>query len=327
MAPPQLQFTTLDVFTTTKFAGNPLAVVQVPPDARSQLTQEDKQRIAREFNLSETVFLYTGDDEAATSRDISIFTIFSELPFAGHPTVGTATLVLKELGWSHVDTLVTKAGPIKISPVAGGMKVQASIPHDVHFHKRTLGVIMDDTSLGDAHSIIRQGLSDDPEIRQAELSGAVVSIVKGMTFVLVELPSLEHLAKVNAGKRIIFKDIMPNLLDEGSWSESFVSRYYYVAEADESSNPGLWKGQTRMVELDFEDPATGSAACTLASYLSLSGKASLNDKDHVRFEIVQGVEMGRRSEIFVTISTEQGGAKIKELVLEGAAVPVMEGTI
>ncbi|KAJ4359269.1 hypothetical protein N0V85_009457, partial [Neurospora sp. IMI 360204] len=221
--PLTLTYLTVDVFTSTRYLGNPLAVVLIPASLRPRLTQDVKQRIAREFNFSETVFLHTLDDEArdglsVTSREIDIFTIEEELPFAGHPTVGTAYLVLNHLGWKHVDTLVTKAGPIAIRPLEGeGERVKATIPHAVHVHSQTLGGILGGQAgavKAETETMINAALSDDPEIREAELTGPVVSIVRGMTFLLAKLPSLEHLAKVSTAKRLDFNKV-EGLLDKG----------------------------------------------------------------------------------------------------------------
>ncbi|KAK3944380.1 WD40-repeat-containing domain protein [Diplogelasinospora grovesii] len=329
----QLDFVTLDVFTDTRFSGNPLAVVFVPAKLRPRISQETKQRIAREFNLSETVFLHTLESEPdaeVTSREIDIFTIEEELPFAGHPTIGAAYTVLRHLGWTQVDTLLTKAGPIRIaSQGAGTGSVKAAIPHAVHIHQQTLGrILQSESAPSDACAAIENALSDDPEIRAAELAAPPVSIVRGMTFLLVRLPSLEHLARVSTAKRLDLGKV-PGLLDVGDWQKSFVARYYYVPTNEPDTQVGResqeWAIRTRMVELGFEDPATGSAACTLASYLTISLKAVHG----VRLAIVQGVEMGRRSEIRVdaTAETDNGGVRIKELFLGGETVMLMGGRI
>lgn len=329
-----LRFVTLDVFTETRFEGNPLAVVFVPAALRERVDQATKQRIAREFNLSETVFLHTFDDEpntGATTRQMDIFTPEEELPFAGHPTIGTAALVLHRLGWGHVDTLLTKAGPIRIEPLAAGQPprrgVRAAIPHAVHVHQQTLGSVLALASTADAvREAIERGLSSDPEIRAAELAAPAVSIVRGMTFLLVRLPSLEHLAR--AGGRLDFALVGDSLLDEGEWRGGFVARYHYVpvAESLEADGRRRFAVQARMAELAFEDPATGSAACALASYLAMRGEADRG----ARFEIVQGVEMGRRSEIVVDVAARMepsGEMRVREIFLGGTAVEVMSGEV
>ncbi|KAK3494236.1 Diaminopimelate epimerase-like protein [Neurospora hispaniola] len=328
--PITLTYLTVDVFTSTRYLGNPLAVVLIPASLRPHLTQDTKQLIAREFNFSETVFLHTLDDEArdgltSTSREIDIFTIEEELPFAGHPTVGTAYLVLNHFGWKHVDTLVTKAGPITIRPTTEG-RVKATIPHAVRVHRQTLGGVLNGQKEGEVKDMIEAALSDDAEIREAELNGPVVSIVRGMTFLLVKLPSLDHLAKVPKAKRLDFSKV-EGLLDKGEWEGGFVSRYYFVPmEGEKEGENGRkeFKFRTRMVELGFEDPATGSAACTLASYLTVSGR----EMGGARFEVTQGVEMGRQSEIEVettAVEGENGEVKVKDLYLGGTAVVVTKG--
>lgn len=224
-----MQFITVDVFTDTSFLGNPLAVIIVEDKERAALGKEKQQLIAKEFNLSETIFLYLrpGEtlqhpDRSSSVREVSIFTIESELPFAGHPTIGSTYLLLQHLGWDFIDTIIPPCGPIRISKSADG-RVTASIPHDVHLHSRTLRSLYE---LGDKDvtAQIKPALHEDDAIRTAELDAPIFSIVKGMTFLLVELPSLEHLAKVDVRKRLDLGDYV-SLLDAGSWGHGFTARY------------------------------------------------------------------------------------------------------
>jgi predicted PhzF superfamily epimerase YddE/YHI9 len=182
---------------------------------------------------------------------------------------------------------------------------------------------------------------------------SIVSIVKGMTFVLVELDNLEALDLATlAGKSLQLRG-----LDEG-WDTGFVGTYFYVytgqsekgastvhtrmiegtressatgsAATDlaaylsltSKSKRGATTLRARMIEGPMEDPATGSAASDLAAYLSLK-KGSSNEM--LSYEIVQGVEMGRRSEIFIDV--EMGKDDISKVFLEGGAVRVMEGRL
>ncbi|RYO74335.1 hypothetical protein DL764_010860 [Monosporascus ibericus] len=286
----ELQFFTLDVFTNTRLEGNPLAVVSVPSTLKEKLSQETKQKIAKEFNLSETVFLHEGSNADSTERHIDIFTIESELPFAGHPTIGTSVLVKYHLHPS-VNTLVAKCGPIGLETGAGDY-IRAKIPHNAHLHAKTLGDVV-----GPDHP----GLSSHQAIREAELRAPVFSIVNGMTFLLVRLPSLEALGKVQT-TQLNFEELKEPLLDEG-WRDSFVARYYYV-DIDVKGDERLLR--TRMVAPGFEDPATGSAASALGAFLTLT-----EEKRSLKFEITQGVEMGRRSIIRIEtiIKEDSEGAK------------------
>ncbi|KAJ4397172.1 hypothetical protein N0V93_001396 [Gnomoniopsis smithogilvyi] len=330
-----MHFVTLDVFTDTPFLGNPLAIVVVEDKERSALDKDDnfdiKQLIAKEFNLSETVFLYlrpnetlSSPDRSSSEREMRIYTIESELPFAGHPTIGVAYLLRRHLGWDFVNTITPRAGPIHLTSTDNG-SVTARIPHDVHLHSRTLRTLYD---LGDKDitSQIHPALHDDQEIRDAELDAPMFSIVKGMTFLLVELPSIEHLGKVNLGKRLDLGNYV-SLLDAGSWGHGFTARYYYVRQAVAAAEDGTRTEtiRTRMVELGFEDPATGSAASALSCHLSLNG-----DVEEVRYRITQGVEIGRKSDIEVNVVSgvgEDGVRAIKEVRLGGSARVVMSGSI
>ncbi|KAG8677778.1 hypothetical protein FPOAC2_03920 [Fusarium poae] len=308
-----LKFTTLDVFTKTPFGGNPLAVVTIPPPSqRPTLTQDQKQRIAREFNLSETVFIHDVENRSESSkRQIDIFTPKAELPFAGHPTMSTA-IFLRSQG---VETIVAKAGEINIEFDTNG-SARAAIPHNVRLH---------------AHRLTQpeyEAGSDDQiaQVAAAENGARLFSIVKGMTFALVELPSLDMLGAAKIGA---MSYISGDLQDKG-WKHDFDSRrYYFVLLDSERSSDGnqlLQNLRTRLVKRTMEDPATGSAACALACYLALH-RFSI---DNIQFKITQGVEMGRESLITVDVTVEKNGdeeRKIKTVHLGGTAVEVMCGTL
>jgi PhzF family phenazine biosynthesis protein len=304
----ELPFITLDVFTTTKFKGNPLAVVTIPANLPSPPTQAQKQAIAREFNLSETVFVHDVDPTSGNDtnqRKIDIFLVNAEIPFAGHPTIGAAVSLLP-LG---VRTVVAKAGPIAITQT-GPRAVEASIPHDVRIHAKRLHQLSDDLTP-------TLDLSPDPIIRQAELNAPIVSIVNGMTFLLIELPSLDHLSRVNLNP----SSLAPGeLLDEG-WRKSFLGRYHFVRTGG-SSTGDVVTLRTRLVEPTLEDPATGSAASALCSYLSLtSGRGD----GLTRYEVTQGVEMGRESNIVINVGVK--GGKVETVTLAGTATQVMRGFV
>lgn len=161
--------------------------------------------------------------------------------------------------------------------------------------------------LGDAH---KQSLI------QVKEDYAITSIVKGMTFALVELESLEALELVALASR----SLTISGLDE-DWNETFLGTYFFVRTG--KNDRGVTTLRTRMIEGPLEDPATGSAASALTAYLSLTeGKPS----ETLKFELVQGVEMGRRSEIFIDIALTEDKT-ISELYLEGEAVQVMEGRL
>jgi PhzF family phenazine biosynthesis protein len=298
-----LNFTTLDVFTTKKFTGNPLAVCEIPSGVT--LTQHQKQTIAIEFNLSETTFLHpcSNPDAEIPEWNLDIFTVKTELPFAGHPTIGTACYILgkseKSKGRFNV-----KAGVIVLEYTNG--VARASIPHNTHIHSTT-------DLTASAMLNWQKGLQPFYP-STANLKLAVVSPVKGMNFAMVQLNTLEELAAVTLpGTELNFS------LDS-TWSFGPCFSKFFVKMPDQ--HDGITRLRTRMIEGSFEDPATGSACCGLAAYLVL--EEGVQDAT-VKFEILQAVEIGRPSEIGVEVTVE--GGEIKKVVLEGRSVRVMEGKI
>jgi PhzF family phenazine biosynthesis protein len=312
----KLEFLTVDVFTKKPYEGNPLAIVRVPHGV--SVTQNEKQRIAREFNLSETTFLHENAPESKEDIwTVDIFITSQELPFAGHPTIGTACYVLSRAAAERrIEDGVIEAGfQLKAGPVALRYDVvkktaKAAIPHDVHIHEKRWN--------RDELLTLQKGLASAHKNGGVVLQEnyPIVSIVKGMTFVLVELEDLEALAKVSlAGESVKIGG-----LDQG-WNETFVGMYFYVHTGN--SEDGAVQCRTRMIEGPLEDPATGSAASDLAAYLSLKNG---NPGESLRYEFVQGVEMGRRSGIFIeVVMSEDGG--IETVYLEGGAIQIMEGRL
>lgn len=301
---PELSFVTLDVFTQRRFAGNPLAVVSIPNG--QDVTTEQMQEIAREFNLSETVFLHEGSKtgNGLTEWRVRIFMTDHELPFAGHPTIGTACYALGTLANNaSKGRLLCKAGPIEVDYGSGLAK--ASIPHNVHIHKQAV------FSEEDVYRL-------QPNLSGKALGGIdIVSPVKGMTFVCVGLLDLETLGLVETtGVKP-----MPQLDDE--WNFGFAGSYFYV-HTGESRVDGDRKVQlrTRMLEGTLEDPATGSAACALSALLAMKRK-----KSKVSFEITQAVEMGRQSDIGVCVALNGDRASVKSIELSGSSVRVMSGSV
>ncbi|TKA23150.1 hypothetical protein B0A50_07180 [Salinomyces thailandicus] len=299
---PSLPFVTLDVFTSTRFRGNPLGLVKIPA-SQQDLPTPTLQNIANEFNLSETVFLYEGKTESdgVTEWRYRIFMTDQELPFAGHPTIGTACYALQTLaaGASKGGRLICAAGPVDVE--YDGSRAKCAIPHNVHVHASTAFSEKDLLEL-------QPSLRSERAIKAVE----VVSPVKGMNFICVELQTLEDLALVELGRKPVAR------LDE-DWNRGFTGGYYYVTLEEDEGRVLL---RSRMIEGSLEDPATGSAACALSSLLALKRR-----RRSTAFNITQGVEMGRRSDIGVNVTLKPGLDTVEKVELSGSAVKVTEGSI
>jgi PhzF family phenazine biosynthesis protein len=296
----KLSFTTLDAFTTTRYDGNPVSIVRVPASEKANLSQEQKQAIAAEFNLSEIVFLHLpADGSDYREVNIDIFTHQAEVPFAGHPTIGSSHYLLNELG-EKTEAVITKAGRIPIERDAQTGQVKAVIPQDFHIHKITY----------------------DSEL--AAKPAETTSIVNGMSFIFVPLPDLETLARADKNLNIVRygSTYDPIGLDQG-WQNGLVGTMYLVAQGTDEF--GRKKYRTRMFG-SREDPGTGSASSALGCYLALQEPQAAG-RGPFRFAFTQGVEMGRRNDIAVEVTRGDGGVGIEKVVLGGAAVKVMEGTL
>ncbi|KAI4167161.1 MAG: hypothetical protein LQ343_007428 [Gyalolechia ehrenbergii] len=293
-----VHFVTLDVFTENRFRGNPLAIVEVPLD--SDLSQQTKQHIAREFNYSETVFLYPPPSGGTVSnRRYDIFTTTEELPFAGHPTIGTLVYLFLDDNQAEPPansvTLQAKAGPIVAHFNRETRIAEASIPHNVRVHQTPVP--------------LQSILDIQPSMQKLEASiqpsCPLVSIVKGMTFVLINLPQTEDLAELTIGGPGIDRNTL-------RWDDGWEERKHI-------------RIRSRMIEpVCMEDPATGSAASTLGAYLAL--RRGLAGTAY-SFTIEQGIEMGRHSDIGVQVELDSSGNSVKNVILSGSAVKISRGTL
>lgn len=295
-------FHTLDVFTDTIFGGNPLAVLT---DARG-LSTEQMQRITREFNLSETVFVFPPED-AAHTRSVRIFTPGRELPFAGHPTVGTAHLLaatglipLTE-GETHI-VLEEGVGPVPVTiRVENGSPVSAQLTTAQAPEFRS-----DVPSSQEIAELLSLNLSD---IATGPLQTEAVSC--GVPFLMAALASRDAVSRAKLD-RSEWERILA-----GSWAKE-------VFLFDASAVSGGVPIRARMFAPDLgvgEDPATGSAGACLAAYLAKRA----TDGAALAWTVEQGFEMGRPS--ILSLSAEKMGGKIGAVRVAGESVLVSEGTL
>jgi trans-2,3-dihydro-3-hydroxyanthranilate isomerase len=298
-----VDYVTVDVFTQTVFGGNPLAVI---PDARS-IPEGRLQLIAREFNYSETAFVYPPDDPAHTAR-VRIFTPTDEIPFAGHPNVGTAFVLGRSddvFGKPIASEMVfeEKAGLVRIDLLRdGGDVVGARVlaPQRLELGQEVEGQVV-------ANCV---GLAAG-DIATAAHAPRIVSV--GLPIVVAELANLEALAAARPNA-----DAFAQAGARYWHSCDRFSTYLYVRTGN-----GVENLRARMfapLSNIPEDPATGSAAAALGAFL---GSLDLESESTIRVTITQGVEMGRPSRIEVDV--EKRGGQVERVSIAGYCVPVMRG--
>lgn len=187
--PLQLKFAVLDVFTSTPFTGNQLAIVHVPH--HDTLSQEQKQTTAKEFGFSETVFLYDLDNQDASSKaytfNYHIFTPSVELPFAGHPTIGAAYYLTS--GQAGIDipkdsslTLKARAGDVFVEQKEGGLVEVVVGAFDFKLHPP-----LHDATIKTAQT----ELKDEDFVNGIEGPEQIYSVVKGTSFFSLQVTSLD----------------------------------------------------------------------------------------------------------------------------------------
>lgn len=302
---PTVEFVTADVFTTERFAGNPLAVV---PDARG-LSDVQMQQIAREFGYSESTFVLPPDDPL-NSAHVRIFTPTMEVPFAGHPNVGTAFVLGQQqslFGKLVGDVLrfEEKAGIVEVSLRRNSGGVNAASIHAPR--PLEVGETVDVDLVAQCASL------DTRHIRTNQHLPLFASV--GLAFVLVELDSLEALADARPDLSAFRK-----AAGRHSGDGLGFSIFLYVRDAQ---RPGRIRSRM-FAPLDDvpEDPATGSASAALAAFLV----ARLPEADiESTLVIEQGVEMGRPSVIEVDVVKRMG--QPMDVRVSGACVFVMRGQI
>jgi trans-2,3-dihydro-3-hydroxyanthranilate isomerase len=296
----QRRYVTVDVFTDRPFGGNPLAVVL---DAEGLLTAQ-MQAIAREFNYSETTFVLPPRD-AAHDAEVRIFTVNSEIPFAGHPNVGTAYVLATRAKSPPARLLFEeKAGVVPVEILSEGGKVlSAELTAPQPLTRST------QVSAEQAAACLSLSAAD---VRTDRHAPHVISV--GLPFLAVELASREALrrARPNADA---FAKTFP--VDESD------AVYFYTRDVPDSEKP--CDVQARMFHPGAsglsEDPATGSATAAAAALLAeLDGRAD----GELKLRIGQGVDMGRPS-LLLTRVVKRGG-KVVSAHVGGGCAPMMEGT-
>ena len=288
-----------DIFTVTRFGGNQLAVL---PDARG-LSDEQMQKIAREFNLTETTFVFP--PEAGHTRKVRTFTTSTELPYAGHPNIGTAFALATAGEFGRIGSTIQvyfeeKAGvvPVAVSEHRGGrLTCRMAAPEKLSF-----GGVASPEAVAAAVSL------DAAEIVTDTHPPCVASV--GLPFLFAELRDRSALGRAEVDMKKLHA-----LTEEGVSPDV----HLYV-----HSNDDFDIRARVFAPLDGvpEDPATGSANCALAGMLSHYDEAP---NGRFRWRIAQGVEMGRPS--ILNAEAEKRGGTVVTTAIAGDCVMVAEGFI
>lgn len=298
-----LTFHTCDVFTDRPFAGNPLAIVLGADD----LSPAQMQTLAREFNLSETIFVQAPRDPAHTAR-VRIFFPTAEIPFAGHPTIGCAIHLATAAEAGDFDTrlvLEEEAGlvPVRVTRAGGVVRaefVAPVVPHGVENAPdraaalepgrlaRALGLAVDEIGFGGHAPGLWQG---------------------GPRFLYAPVASLDALGRARP---------MEPVWSEQMRAAGVDSVYLYTAGGGGDYRARMFSPTAGIPE----DPATGSASAILAAQLLAS--AALPEGE-TALTLHQGVEMGRPSVIGMTAVVR--GGRLTEVRIAGSAVPISEGRV
>lgn len=289
-------FYIVDVFAENKYEGNQLAVIRDAAD----IPDKAMQQIAKEMNYSETTFILS-DEERDRGYDVRIFTPAEEVPFAGHPTLGTAFIIQQEIIGKPLESLVLN------------LKV-GRIPVKFHYKDGDVDILW----MTQKPPVFGQTLEKDAVAESLGLEKSVVDerfpveeVSTGISFIIVPLKSLEAVKKARVN----------------------LDRFYALVENLESKCILIFCPQAYAKENDLnvrmfadffgvrEDPATGSANGCLAGYLV---KHRYFGKEKIDIRVEQGYEIGRPS--LLLLKAEQGAEDI-DVQVGGRVIPVARGTL
>ena len=300
------EFVQLDVFTKTPLTGNPLAIFT---DARG-LSDQQMQALAREMNLSETTFILPREPEveAEKGKRVRIFTVEEELPFAGHPTLGTALYLHR----------AASSAPEKISVDLNVGKIDIQFSADSSPSRTGVS----DRVAGNVFGEMRQRDPEfGPTLPRDKVAGVLRSdgneispewpsqiVSTGLPFAIVPIRDSKSLA-----------NLKPDLVRASALLKGTGARFiYFICPQDRQARREV---RARMFFYGGEDAATGSAAGCAVSWMVRHGLVRSDEQTLIH----QGVEAGRPSEIFVRALLEN--EKVSNVRVGGYAVEVLRGTL
>jgi len=299
------QFVQVDVFTQTPLSGNPLAIF---PDARG-LNDAEMQALAREMNLSETTFIFPRDaaTEARDGKKVRIFTVETELPFAGHPTLGTSLYLYAS------ESNQQKPAEIVLDLKAGKIPVRFTANSENAGSDRLDGQVFGEMRQRDPQfgsSLSREDVARTIGIAVGEISSEwpIQPVSTGLTFTIVPFRNRQMLS-----------DLKFSYIQAAEFLKKTGANLFYFLCPERRE--GRLEARARMFFYGGEDPATGSAAGCAASWMVQHGVAK-NDEQVV---IRQGVECRRPSDMHVRATREEGS--VTNVRVGGYAVEILRGTV
>src|SRR4029453_7075839 len=299
------EFVQFDVFTQTPLTGNPLAVFT---DARG-LDDNEMQALAREMNLSETTFILPRDPatEAQDGKKVRIFTVVEELPFAGHPTLGTAL----HLYASRAAPVSEQSDQITLDLKAGKIPVHFTANSENAGRNRADGQVFGEMRQRDPEfgvTFSREEVARVLGIAVNEIPRPIQSVSTGFPFVIVGIRNQETLANLN----------FPHAQAAEFLKNSDAKFFYFLCPRRLEKN--RLEARARMFFYGGEDPATGSAAGCAPSWMVQNRIAHSEEQVLIR----QGVEIRRPSEMYVRATKD--GERVTNVRVGGYAVEVLRGT-
>jgi trans-2,3-dihydro-3-hydroxyanthranilate isomerase len=297
------EFVQLDVFTQTPLTGNPLAIFT---DARG-LNDGEMQALAREMNLSETTFILPAD-RAAEAHKVRIFTVAEELPFAGHPTLGTALYLYA----SRPAAGSEQSAEITLDLKAGKIPVRFTADSENAVRNRVDGQVFGEMRQRDPEfgvTLPREEVARVIGIAAAEIppDWPVQVVSTGLPFAIVGIRNQETLTNLNFSQTQAAEFL----------KNSSAKFFYFLCPQPKNQ----LEARARMFFYGGEDPATGSAAGCAASWLVQHGIANSDEQVLIR----QGVEIRRPSEMYVRATRD--GERVTNIRVGGYAVEVLRGTV
>jgi trans-2,3-dihydro-3-hydroxyanthranilate isomerase len=299
------EFVQVDVFTQTPLTGNPLAIFT---DARG-LNDGEMQALAREMNLSETTFILPRDaaSEAREGKRVRIFTVEQELPFAGHPALGTSLYLYAS------DSNSEKSAEVILDLKVGKIPVRFTPDSENAGRDRVDGQVFGEMRQRDpefAAALSREEVARVIGIAVEEISSEwpIQPVSTGLTFTIVPFRNRNTLS-----------DLKFSYARAAEFLKSSGANFFYFLCPER--HEGRLEARARMFFYGGEDPATGSAAGCAASWMVQHGVAKSDEQVLIR----QGIECRRPSEIHVRATRD--GERVTNVRVGGYAVEILRGTV